>query len=397
LTIDGNRMTIRANRFEGNGNAGCLQILGNQSGLTPSSSIWVYGKNEFTDCDPYGVELGPEVDEIALFGNDFGGSYDGILTSNASNWDVTGRVLAPWNRFVGTTHLGVDNAASGIFDAEENWWGCNAGPGGKGCDQASGGVDAQHNAKLVGWIGPRKPETGIIEVPPDSSITLNPGEQAEVSAVLTVDGREPILDVPTEKTPISFSSSIGTIPRPSSQLSNGWTTEYFTAGAAPGTGFITLSMDNQQTHVPVTIRGGEATGTSTTLPSSPAAAASPAGPGPSAPNSEAPPAPPTFRSSGKRGQLNGHHAIVGSISCGGTCQVASSRIQILIGGNRYRGAITPHGAFTAGSVIPVQIDFSGPALRALKKHGSARIRGTITVADTAGQSMTRAISAMVSR
>jgi hypothetical protein len=127
--------------------------------------------------------------------------------------------------------------------------------------RVSVGVDARNNVKLIGWIGPRKPETGIIEVPPDSSITLNPEEQAEVSAVLTVDGREPILDIPTEKTPIGFSSSIGTIPWPSSRLQNGWTTEYFTAGTKPGSGFITLSLDNQQTMVPVTIRGEETTGT----------------------------------------------------------------------------------------------------------------------------------------
>jgi hypothetical protein len=393
LTIDGARMSISDNSFEGHGTAGCLQILGNQTGLAPSSEMRVYSKNEFIGCDPYGVELGPEVDEISIFENDFGGSYDGILTSDASTWDVTGRVVAPWNRFVGTTHLAVDNTALGTLDAKQNWWGCNAGPGGQGCDRVSAGVDAANNAKLVGWIGPRKPETGILETPPDRSITLNPGEQAEIWAVLTVDGRESITGVPTEKTPVGFSSPTGRLSQSSSRLSNGWTAAYFTAGTTPGPGYITLSMDNQQTRVPVTVTG-EVKTPITTPPSSAPATESTTPSQPSA-RPETPSAP-VFRSAGRRSRLKAGHALVGSVSCADACRVASSRIQITIGRRHFRATLSPRGTFVAGASTSLQIGLPNPALQALKKDGSGRIKGTITVVDSAGQKTTRAISTTVS-
>jgi hypothetical protein len=255
-------------------------------------------------------------------------------------------------------------------------------------------VDAANNAKLVGWIGPRKPETGILETPPDQSITLNPGEQAEIWAVLTVDGRESILDVPTERTPVGFSSPTGRLSQSSSQLSNGWTAAYFTAGTTPGPGYITLSMDNQQTRVPVTVTGEVKTATTDTpQPSAPATESTT----PSQPlaRPETPSAP-VFRSTGKRSRLKAGHVPVGSVSCGDTCRVASSRVQITVGRRHFRATLSSRGTFVAGSSTSLQVGFPGPALQALMKGGSGRIKGTITVVDSAGQKTTHAISTTVS-
>jgi hypothetical protein len=77
--------------------------------------------------------------------------------------------------------------------------------------------------------------------------------------------------------------------------------------------------------------------------------------------------------------------------------VVSSRIQIVIDRRRYRVAITPHSSFSAGSTTPIRIELSDAALRALGKHGSTSVRGTITVAGAAGQSTTRTISATLGR
>lgn len=257
LAIDGHDVRVMKNSFEGNGSAGCLQILGTQGGLAPSADVLVSRENEFIACNPYGIELGPGVDGVAIYGNEFPGSYDGVATSNASSWDVTGHVHINTNRFVGTTHLGIDNNAPGTLDAEQNWWGCNAGPGARGCDGASGGVDAVDPVTLSALIGPRKKETGVVELPTGHSITLNPGEQAEVAALLDAGGSgSPILGVPTQKDPIHFSSPLGTLNPAITSLQNGWTRAIFTAGAAAGQGWIAVSMDNQRTLVPVTIRGG---------------------------------------------------------------------------------------------------------------------------------------------
>ncbi len=377
LAINGLEARIMSNSFDGHGSAGCLQILGDQGGLTPSSNILVSLENEFVECDPYGIELGPEIDDISIFGNVFPGTSDGIIASGASPWNVTGRVRIEGNRIVGTIHRGVDNRASGTLNARQNWWGCNAGPGGVGCDAASAGVDSSDNVRLEALIGPRTKENGIIELPTGSSIALDPGEKAKVAAVLTSNGSGIGMGVPTEGVPVSFSSSVGTLGSATSSFQNGWTMNLFTAGSTPGLGSIVVSMDNQRTLVPVTIRGA----TTSTAPMMPIKT----------------PRAPTLVVTGKRDQLAGRRATVGSVSCADSCRVAPGRPQIVIGHHPYRGTVTPRGALAAGSTTPIRVTLSRPALRALKRLGSARIRVTVTVTDVAGQTTTRAISVSVSR
>jgi hypothetical protein len=377
LAINGLEARVMENSFEGHGAVGCLQILGSQGGLTPSSHILVSLENEFVQCNPYGIELGPGVDSVSIFGSVFPGTYDGIVASGASPWNVTGRVRIEGNRIVGTTHLGVVNQASGILSARENWWGCNAGPGGSGCDAVSPGVDSSDNVRLEALIGPRTEDDGIIELPSGNSIALDPGEEAEVAAVLTSDGSGINLGIPTQGVPVGFSSSVGTLSSATSSLQNGYTFNYFTAGSTPGPGSIVVSMDNQETLVPVTIRGAT-TSTPPTMPTKTQRA-------------------PTFVVTGKRNRLVGRRATVGLVSCADSCQVAPGRAQIVIGHHPYWGTVTPRGTLAAGSTTPIRVAFSRPALRALRKLRRARIRVTVTVTDAAGQTATRAISVRVRR
>lgn len=254
LAIDGLEARVMGNSFEGHGTVGCLEILGSQGGLSPSENILVSLENEFVDCNPFGIQVGPGVDNVSILGNVFPGTYDGVVASGASPWNATGRARIEGNRIVGTTHGGVVNQASGSLSAKGNWWGCNAGPGGSGCDMVSAGVDASENVKLVALIGPRTEEDGLIELPTGNSIALNPGEEAEVAAVLTSDGSGTNLGVPTQGVPVSFSSTVGTLSSATTFLQNGYTFDYFAAGA-PGRGSIVVAMDNQRTLVPVTVRG----------------------------------------------------------------------------------------------------------------------------------------------
>jgi hypothetical protein len=383
LAINGLEARVMENRFEGHGSAGCLQILGNQNGLTPSSNILVSFENEFVECDPYGIELGPEVDDISIYGNVFPGTSHGVVASGASPWDVTGRVRIEGNRIVGTTHRGVDNRASGTLNARQNWWGCNAGPGEVGCDAASAGVDSSDNVRLEALIGPRTDEyDGIIELPTGNSIVLDPGEGAEVAAILTSNGSGINLGIPTEGVPVSFSSSMGTLSSATSNFQNGWTMNLFTAGPTPGQGSIVVSMDNQQTLVPVTIRGATTSTAPTTSP-------------PAMPIKT--PRAPTLVVPGKRDRLAGRWATVGLVSCTDSCRVAPGRARIIIGHHSYWGTVAPRGTLAAGSTTPIRVALSRSALRALRRLGSARIRVTVTVRDAAGQTTTRVISVRVRR
>lgn len=376
LAVDAAQLRVFNNRFEGHGSAGCLQILGSEGGLAPSKDVLVSFENEFVDCNPYGIELGPKVDDIKIYGSEFPGSYDGILASGASPWDVAGHVTIQTNRFVGTTHLGVDNEASGMLDAEHNWWGCNEGPGAAGCDGVSNGVNAANNAVLVGLIGPRKPETGIEELPTGGSITLNPGEKAEVAALLPASGLGINNGIPTKKTPIGFSSTLGTLSPTSSTLFNGWTKSFFTAGTTPGHGSIVLSLDNARTLIPLTITSEK---TDPPPPTPPATAPAP-----------------RLAIGRKHALLSGHRASVGLVSCAASCQVAPSKAVIAIGGHHYRGTTTPQGRLGAETTTAIRVALPTAAMRALKKHGSARIRVTLTVTDSNGQTTKRTISVTVS-
>jgi Periplasmic copper-binding protein (NosD) len=374
LAINGLKARVMDNRFEGHGTVGCLQILGSTGGLTPSSHILVSRENEFVQCDPYGIELGPAVDSVSIFGNVFSGTYDGVVASGSSPWNVTGRVRIEGNRIVGTTHLGVVNQASGTLGARENWWGCNAGPGGSGCDAVSPGVDSSDNVRLEARIGPRSDEfDGIIELPTGNSIELDPGEEADVAAVLTSNGSGINLGIPTQGVPVSFSSSVGTLHSATSSFHNGWTMNFFTAGPTPGPGSIVVSMDNQQTLVPVTIRG--ATASTLTMPI------------------KTPRAP--ILAVTNRDRLTGRRATVGLVSCADPCQVAPGKAQIVIGHHSYRGTVTPRGTLAAGSTTPIRVALPRPALRALRRLGSARIRVMLTVTDSNSQTTKRAILATV--
>jgi hypothetical protein len=82
---------------------------------------------------------------------------------------------------------------------------------------------------------------------------LNPGEEAEVAAVLIANGEGIVLGASTKLVPVGFSSSLGTFSPSTSTFQNGWTRSFFTAGSTPGQGSIVVSFDNQRTLVPVTV------------------------------------------------------------------------------------------------------------------------------------------------
>ncbi|MDP1714434.1 MAG: thrombospondin type 3 repeat-containing protein [Anaerolineales bacterium] len=73
---------------------------------------------------------------IFVYGGSAGGDYGGP-------WAVPGGSIYN-NEFQGNTQYGISidsNATGGPLDAENNWWGCAAGPGQPGCDTVSAQVD----------------------------------------------------------------------------------------------------------------------------------------------------------------------------------------------------------------------------------------------------------------
>jgi hypothetical protein len=171
-----------------------------------------------------------------------------VLTDCATGFAVqsSGRAHMSFNRIVGTGR-GVDNTEFGVVNAENNWWGCNAGPGGTGCttvNSTSGAVD--FNPWLV---------LNISAAP----ASIGPGQTSSVTASfkLNSDGTDVSGSgqIP-DGTPVAFfGAPLGTMTPPSTATASAIATSVFTAGALPGTATISATVDSQTVFTNVTITG----------------------------------------------------------------------------------------------------------------------------------------------
>ncbi len=82
-----------------------------------------------------------------LSGSNFSGNLPVKMTSNTIMFNATGVLVQSQgsadlkvNRIVGNATTGLNNV-DGTVNAENNWWGCNEGPGMAGCDSVTGAAD----------------------------------------------------------------------------------------------------------------------------------------------------------------------------------------------------------------------------------------------------------------
>ncbi len=110
--------TVSGNTIVGNGDDGLL--IGASGNITiASNTITGNGFNPFSaDANAAGIDFGGLIPELESFGmqpNTLGGF-------SVHHNRIVGNVKGIWS---------YDTAST---NAENNWWGCNAGPGGSGCD-----------------------------------------------------------------------------------------------------------------------------------------------------------------------------------------------------------------------------------------------------------------------
>lgn len=371
---------VRENSIRGQGAAGCLQLLGSQGDLDPSSRVFIF-ENEFAGCMPYGLQLGPEVEKITVTTNTFPDTYDGVVTDDSSPWDVTGSGIAVYsNRFVGLTHLGVYNAVSGELDARYNWWGCNGGPGTAGCDDISSGVDASSNVVLTAEAFEMGSPWTAAPVK-----SLNPGEQAWIRAFLKDgDGSEALNVSIISDNPVYFSSPKGTFLWASSGWSNAEAGSVFTAGPQPGPAGLVVTMDNQQVEVPLTISGE--------LPEVSPAPAVQSPPSPSPPLINQPQI--RIRIPGNTLNLPNRKAVIGVVSCAqSACRVDQRSAEVRVGGMRYPVELKVPSDIAAENIGQIRVVMPERAIRQLSRHGTGMLIITIKMTDASdgAVSMTRRV------
>ncbi len=190
-----------------------------------------------------------------LVGQTFTGNQPVILNMNTIVGNGTGvRVQSQgaadlaFNRIVGNT-VGVENV-DGIVMAENNWWGCNFGPGqgGTGCagtaNPVVGSVDADPWLVLTSSANnPTIPTHSATLV--NSTLTMNSAGQDTSGLGHVPDG-----------IPAAFSATNGTVTPTSRTTSNGATSTIFLSGAAAGPASASTTIDQQTATAPITVTQG---------------------------------------------------------------------------------------------------------------------------------------------
>ncbi len=143
-----------------------IHVLDNPSArpadCTSTLPITVLAENvRETGPSPAGTTAGVKVEGVkasfGAIGSTFQGNQTGIMLVNGSTIAGTG---LHFNAIVNNPAAGLNanGAGAGAINSENNWWGCNLGPGQPGCDSVHGGLGVDNNPWLTLRIG-RTPNT----------------------------------------------------------------------------------------------------------------------------------------------------------------------------------------------------------------------------------------------
>jgi len=261
----GQNVDITGNEFTGNGNGVLVfettdvGITGNTFSGSPGSQVYIGGDdhdvritgNLITNGSANAITLDnsqipPNLPNsgVVVTGNTItghsGAARAALRVGPTAN---SGALEFHFNRVVGNT-AGVSNDDSGdTIDAEDNWWGCNGGPGAAGCNGVIGTAAA--SVDFDPWLVLR------ITATPASVVT---GADSAILAAIdrNSDGATPApSDFPTVQ--LAFGAALGTIAPPLATTAAQLANATFTAGGTPGAGEATATLDNQTVTAPITI------------------------------------------------------------------------------------------------------------------------------------------------
>lgn len=252
VTVSGNETTGNSNDSSFTAFSGVNDgiVVTRNTGSTSGSSVFFFGnvsgsvlidRNRLTGgggsaVSIHGADFTSDTANTGVFtitNNVFTGNERGIYVA-ASALGTGVSVTAHFNDLAGNIVAGVQNAStSSIYvDATENWWGCNAGPGGSGCDAASAGVT------FAPWL--------VLKVSASPS-SVSTGGSSAVTADLTrnsagtdTSGQGTILD----GTNVGFATDFGSLSASSAGTSAGKAPVTLSSSSA-GTAHVSATLDSQ--------------------------------------------------------------------------------------------------------------------------------------------------------
>lgn len=202
----------------------------------------------FTNNSVTGAATGVRIrgaNNTVFTSNSFTGNGIGIWFDTDT---VTGTVVH-YNRIANNTTAGIQNDTPSVANAENNWWGCNYGPGasGSGCPVAANGITGSGAASVDAdpWLtltssasAPVVVFSGTSNV--NSALTMN-----SLGADTSGGGNVP------NGTPATYVATLGTAAPNPSTTTAGLTQTVFTAGVVPGAGGVATTVDGQTLNVPI--------------------------------------------------------------------------------------------------------------------------------------------------
>jgi len=244
-------ISITGNRFvnEDPGNVATLnrqrafRVTSHSSATTTVtySGNEVVGANEGFQWLGDGYVLNPPatVEPIELDSNVLLDNGIGVLVQSGNG---NARAALELNRFHGNL-LGLVNAQAQSL-AENNWWGCNAGPNSGACDaffEITPGVDADPWLVLGAAVDPA---------------TVVPGGISTATADLTLNsdgGDTGPLGAIADDTPVGFAATGGAIDPPAAGTVGGFAAATYTGGAVGGVFEVLVTVDDETVAVPIEV------------------------------------------------------------------------------------------------------------------------------------------------
>lgn len=219
LLGDDSQFTITRNRVSGVAGASAVSVTGgfgyadNGGGVISTNSL----KNNLRGVNVVSDTGTIEVHENILVGNTSGGTSD---SPNAAVRNTTG---------------------TAIVNAQDNFYGCNTGPGTAGCDAVLGNVTSSPYLVLSSTIG---------------ASSLPAGGSTTFTADLDHDNTGAVAPgSPLAGEPVAFSFDKGTVTPATSVLGDDGTATTSVKATGTGTGTVKAQVDNATTSKTVTIAG----------------------------------------------------------------------------------------------------------------------------------------------
>jgi CSLREA domain-containing protein len=179
----------------------------------------------------------------SIIGNHAGAKGGGVFNGNG-NLDLSYNAIVSNTASGDATSTGFRNN-SGTASVENDWWGCNQGPGLSPCDRASGavGFGILHWLTLSHTANPNTINRNTSTTLQADFYTNNVGSAIAPSDLVGLNGR-----------PVTFNNPVlGTISGADAQINNGKANATFNAGAVGGNGSADATVDHATVTANITI------------------------------------------------------------------------------------------------------------------------------------------------